>query len=276
MIDRTYYPDAVAKLLDHGLPEGDVDDVDSWFDYRAHYGFDEIDVVSLIDLMGENMNRAPSASNDSYASIHACRALAQLGDTVTEDYFYTLIDRSCNYVLVRNARAALRLLPRSQLRNLESYFYDSRIDDDYRMALIDQACELVRADGELRETCISFLRKALADYARYSPGLNGMLIHYLIQLKATKASDEIQAALASGKTEDEITGPWPAVQVALGLAKKTDFSEDELLCASDRQRKQERNSAVLLPQKPSPRQQQRRTITQLTGGYSITEHLKSR
>ena len=103
-----------------------------------------------------------------------------------------------------------------------------------------------------------------------------MLIHYLVQLKATEACDEIQAALTSGQACDEMTGPWPAVQVKLGLAKAAVFSEDELLCDSDRQRKKERNSAVLLPQKPAKRQQDSRAITGLTGGYSITEHLKSR
>ena len=251
MIDRSYYSLPVSQLLDHGSLQGEVEDVDSWFDYVGHYGFGEVEAITLVDLMYENFENKLEQPNERLASIHACRALAQIGDMFAEDDFLYVVKHSKNDELVRNATAALPLLARAHLANLEGYFYDDKMKDTNRIGIAEQAYELTERYAQVRERCITFLMAALSKYERYSRDLNGFLIYFLVKLEATAASTLIQTALASGKASDEMTGSWPAVQVALKLADETDFAPEDLLCAGDRQRQKEQNLAILLPQKQS-------------------------
>lgn len=251
MIDRSYYSLPVSQLLDHGPLEGEVEDVDSWFDYVGHYGFGEVEAITLVDLMYENFEDELERPNERNASIHACRALAQIGDMFAEDDFLHVVKHSKNDELVRNATAALPLLARAHLANLEGYFYNDKMKDADRIGIAERAYELAKRYAQVRERCITFLTAALSKYERYSRNLNGFLIYFLVKLEATAASTLIQTALASGRASDEMTGGWPAVQVALKLADEADFTPEELLCASERQRQKERNLVILLPQKPS-------------------------
>lgn len=251
MIDRSYYSLPVSQLLDHGPLEGEVEDVDSWFDYVGHYGFGEVEAITLVDLMYENFEDELERPNERNASIHACRALAQIGDMFAEDDFLHVVKHSKNDALVRNATAALPLLARAHLANLEGYFYNDKMKDADRIGIAERAYELAKRYAQVRERCITFLTAALSKYERYSRNLNGFLIYFLVKLEATAASTLIQTALASGRASDEMTGGWPAVQVALKLADEADFTPEELLCASERQRQKERNLVILLPQKPS-------------------------
>ena len=251
MIDRSYYSLPVSQLLDHGSLEGEVNDVDSWFDYVGHYGFGEVEAITLVDLMYENFENELEKPNERNASIHACRAVAQIGDMFAEDDLLYVIKHSKNDALVRNATAALPLLARAHLANLEGYFYDDKMKDADRIGIAERAYELAERYAQVRERCITFLMTALSKYERYSRDLNGFLICFLVKLEATAASTLIQTALASGKASDEMTGGWPAVQVALKLTDKTDFAPEDLLCAGDRQRQKEQNLAILLPQKQS-------------------------
>lgn len=251
MIDRSYYSLPVSQLLDHGPLEGEVEDADSWFDYVGHYGFGEVEAITLVDLMYENFENELKLPNERHASIHACRALAQIGDMFAEDDLLYVMKHSKNDALVCNATAALPLLARAHLENLEGYFYDDQAKDIDRIRIAERAYELTKRYAQLRERCIAFLMAALSKYERYARNLNGFLIYFLVKLEATAASTLIQTALASGKASDEMAGSWPAVQVALKLADETDFAPEALLCAADRQRQQARNLAIFLPQKPS-------------------------
>ena len=251
MFTRNDYPPSVYPLFDHGPVKVKAHDIDNWFDYVGHYDLDEVDVIDLIEMMGRSRRANPKHPNDRYAPIHACRALAQLGDMVAEEYFVYLVEQGKDKVLAKNAAAALTVWGRANLANRKDYFDDPRMAAQTRIGIVEEVWQLGLRLPQLRDDCVEFLTTMLSQYEKYPYDLNGSFVLGLVKLKATEASDLIEQALASGKANDEISGSWAAVQVELGLANEDDFEPDRLLCARDRQRVLESKLAIMMPKKPA-------------------------
>lgn len=250
MVNRSFYGHSVSQLFDHGPIKVKAEDIDNWFDYVGHYELGEIDVIELIEMMARSRRANPKRPNDRYAPIHACRALAQLGDIVAEEYFVYLVEQGKDRVLAKNAAAALVVWGRANLAHQKSYFDDPRMADKNRIGIVENIWQLGLRLPQLRDECVAFLTTTLSHYEQYSYNLNGFLVLGLVELKATEASDLIEQVLTSGKANDEMNGSWAAVQVELGLANADDFEPDRLLCAADRQRMLESKLAIMLPKKP--------------------------
>ena len=137
MINRDFYQHRVSQLFDHGPVKVKAADIDNWFDYVGHYELDEIDVVELIEMMARSRRANPRRPNDRYAPIHACRALAQLGDMVAEEYLMFLIEHRRDKVLAQNATAALTVWGRAYLANRKTCFDDPRMDDELRIRIVN-------------------------------------------------------------------------------------------------------------------------------------------
>lgn len=270
MIDRDDYPNPVSQLLDHGPLETAADDVDNWFDYVGHYGLGEIDVPPLLDLMAERVKANSKYPNERYAPIHACRALAQLGDEVANDYLVTIKDRSKDKQLVKNTTAALGLLGQRALARQQVFFHDATIADIDRISVAEKIFHLCDRYSQLRDECAAFLSETLSHYSSYSRDLNGFLAYCLVELKATEAFPIIEQAFEAGQLNDELVGSLAAVQVALGLADEAAFDPDDLLCEDDRMQVQKRRAKAGLKVAQSPV----KTYSAMSGSYSIAEHLK--
>lgn len=273
MIERADYPHPVSQLLDHGPIVVGAADVDNWFDYVGQYELEEMDVPPLIDLMLEEQRSRHKQPNLRDAPIHACRALAQLGDRVGEEYFLFLIEKSQDKVLVENAKAALPVQGQSFLANLKAYFDDPQFDDTVRLGIAEDVYQLGQRLPQMRERCVAFLTKALSNYQQYTYDLNGFFVLGLVELKATEASELIEQSLTLGRANDEMMGSWAAVQVKLGLASEGDFEPDELLCAGDRQRQLESKSAIMLSSQADAQPSAQQPSTDLAGSYSLNQRL---
>lgn len=271
MIDRSYYPHPVDKLISRGPIKGMPFEPEQWFDYVGHYGLGEIDVPSLIDLAAEERRFSKKRLKEFYAPLHAVRALGQLGDMAADSYLVQLLDRYEDVDLAENVTVALTMVGPRALDLLIDYFNHPQTYPDSRSRAIEAIHLFAKRHPDQRDRCVQCLTDALANYQRHSALLNGFIVHYLIDLGATEAAAVISQAFAAGQVEEDITGSWAAVQVALGLAKESDFTSDELLGAGDRERRQRQRAKRTTQPSPS---KQRTEQAGLSGSYSITEHLK--
>jgi len=273
MINRKDYPYPVSKLISRGRIKTPALKPEAWVNYVAHYGFGEMEAPSLIGLALEERKFNKKQPNSFYAPIHAVRALGQLGDMAAEDYLVELLDRHEDDDLSENVIMALTMLSPRVPALLAHYFH--------RPSTLPESCSraaealylFAKRRPDQRDPCVQMLTDALRGYQRQTALLNGFIIYYLIKLEATVAAEVIAQAFAAQQVEDDLTGSWASVQVALGLAKESDFTEDELLSAGDRALNQRRRAVKTQPTLSGPSKQRIETAG-LSSSYSILEHLK--
>ncbi|MEL6938386.1 MAG: hypothetical protein AAFO84_04255 [Cyanobacteria bacterium J06598_1] len=110
-----------------------------------------------------------------------------------------------------------------------SRFLASRGKNEWgRVAAVIALEKVAEIHSDLKERCIDRLASQLTDYGHNPETVNGFLVSSLVHLNATSKADLIERAFASEKVDESIMGNWPDAQIALGLATKADFSEEEL------------------------------------------------
>ena len=272
MINRKDYPHPVSKLISRGRPSGRAMEPEQWFDYVGHYGLGEMDVPSLVGLATEERRFNKKRPNEFYAPIHAIRALGQLGDMAAADFLVKLLDQHEDDDLAENVIMALTMVGPHALKRLAEYFDHPFTHSHSRLRAVEAIYLFAQRQPQQRDWCVQFITEALANYHRQSATINGFLVHYLTLLGVSEAAEVISQAFAAGRVEDDLCGPWPAVQVALGLAKESDFTPDELRSRGDKELDRQWQESESQSQ---PRQIKQPTpMTGLSGSYSITEHLK--
>lgn len=115
------------------------------------------------------------------------------------------------------------------------YFENPHTSTWSRIRAVEGICTFAQRHPQRRGECVQFLTEALSNYAQAAFELNGFLVYYLVQLKATEASEVMAKAFEAGRVNEDMNGFWAAVQVELGLANEADFTPDELLGAGDRE-----------------------------------------
>ena len=167
---------------------------------------------------------------------------------------------------------ALTMVGPHALKRLAEYFDHPFTHSHSRLRAVEAIYLFAQRQPQQRDWCVQFIAEALANCHRQSMTINGFLVHYLTRLGVTEAAEVMAQAFAAGRVEDDLCGSWPAVQVALGLAKESDFTPDELRSTGDKELARQRQENVA--QSKSRPMQQPTPMSGLSGSYSITEHLK--
>lgn len=217
MVDQDDYAYPVSALLSHGPLK--AADTDEWFDYVGHYGFNNDDLPQLISLASET-DLDPSNPSECCAPVHACRALGQLGDAAADIYLVKLLDDHKNLMLVETVLTVLCMLGPGSIRVLKQY---SEWPEPSQESLVLVALGwflIAQHYPQYRDECVQCLIEMLSEYLEQTPGLNGFIIHNLVQLQAKEASAVIEQAFQAGCVDEDINGAWNAVQVQLGLADR--------------------------------------------------------
>lgn len=214
MIDRTDYPSPVSELIDHGPVKTSA--TDEWFDYVGHYNLGEIDVPVLIDLAREG-NADFSNPSERSAPVHACRALGQLGDSAADKALVQLLDDDENDWLIESAQVALGMLGPRSLAVLKQYFDDPETSIGSQLRALEGISTIAQQHPQLRNECVQILTQTLSNCDQHEPDVNGFLIYYLVEMKATESAQVIEKAWHSGHVNQEINESWEAVQAELGI-----------------------------------------------------------
>lgn len=153
-----------------------------------------------------------------YAPLHAWRALGQLAAPEAAAPLAELLvrlpdDESANEELpevlgmigVAGVGAAIGLLANPML------------EERTRISAASALEEIGKRHPELRDRCVEMLMGQLKRYAGQPEGLNGFLVHDLVELGAVEAAPLMQAAFEAERVDLLIRGDWGDVQVDLGL-----------------------------------------------------------
>jgi Protein of unknown function (DUF1186) len=210
----TGYSSPVFELL----TVGDCRDFREWPNY-LDLGLGSEHVPELIEMATDNeLNWADSESLEVWAPVHAWRALGQLraieaiepllrlfreledSDWASDELpeVYGMIGREAIPALARYLDAASHgLWPR-----VTAAFSLERI---------------AAADPSARDECVTVLSRQLERFKRNNPTLNGLLISYLVDLRAVEAAPLMERAFAADRVDLSILGDWEDAQVSLGL-----------------------------------------------------------
>ena len=260
MSDRnsTNYSYSVSQLLSLGPATGTRPE--EWLDYVGLYGLGEEEVAELVRLASE-ANTELARADWGDAPIHACRALGQIGDRGADLYLVKLLDDASD-PMKDSVLFALSMLGLPGLKALERYFDFPSTDMWGQIAAAEGAAVFAQRNPLYRAQCVAFLTLALEDATLLPATVNGFLVYYLVELQATESSAVIEQAFQDNAVSEDVIGYWADVQVELGLASVADFAPGELLYPEDK---------VDIEQ---PARTQRTPEIELSGSYSITQHLK--
>ncbi|MEO0708870.1 MAG: hypothetical protein AAF050_24875 [Cyanobacteria bacterium J06649_5] len=231
MVDQNAesYSFPVSQLLTHGAATGDRPK--EWFDYVGHYKLGKDDVPMLLQLVDEGGSNNAQFEQDPIP-LHACRALGQLGAGTAA---LALVKRlgDCSDALGESVLFALSMVGLPGLVALEGFFDSPDIDMWAQIRGAEGVAVFADRNPALRARCVAFLTQALSHSAQRQATVNGFLVYYLVELKATETSAVIEQAFQRNQVDEDVLGRWPDVQIQLGLAKVTDFSPELLLYAGE-------------------------------------------
>ncbi len=209
---QTAYKPPVSRLLCLGEPQENErhHDPGRWRDYGA-LGLSAFHGADLLAMATDgrffNMD---GARDEVWGSLHAWRALGQLSPRVEiVDPLLKLLDRASR----RNDDWALEDLPGvlglvgpDAVRQLLMAMRDQRRELWTRIAVL-RSLELIASGwAETRDEIVAALRQQLALSRFNEPGLNGFVVHALIETNGVEAIPEIEKAFARGDVDTLIVG----------------------------------------------------------------------
>lgn len=184
----------------------------NWLDYRA-MGIGPDDVPELIRMVADpRWDLMPSDTAGVWASLHAWRALGQLGAEAAVPALAELLadqaGEDWSDWVTEEVPVVLGMIGPAAIPEMAS-----RLERDEKgvYKLIDFATalkEIALRHPEVRGGCIAILSRVLDRGGRNDPTLNGFLVCDLVDLRATEAADVIERAFAGEFVDDSVMGTW--------------------------------------------------------------------
>lgn len=196
---------------------------DNWPDY-LQFGIVPEHVPSLLAMMqDDSLIYAGEQSSESWAPLHAWRAIGQLraeevieplvallGPNEDWDYF----NEEMPFVFGMIGPAALPALTAFLLD--PSHMMYARVTAGNAIATIG------RMHPESRERCIAALTECLTDYEENEPDFNALIVTMLLDLEAVEALPAIKAAYDADAVDWSINGDWEDVEISFGVRTQRD------------------------------------------------------
>jgi len=192
------------------------------------------DIPELLRMATDDeLHRAPEITTAVWAPIHAIRALGNLRAVeATEPLLAQLrrIDEDGDDFLGDEVIQALAVIGPIVVEPVARYLADT----SHGLLARGTAARTLRLIGmefaEARAACVGQLTRQLALCAEQEPGLNGMLVADLLDLKAVESAAVIERAFAAGRVDETVAGDWEDVQIEFGFKprRKHPREPDEL------------------------------------------------
>lgn len=213
----TEYPSPVNALLTIG---NDGKWAGEWPNYLT-LGLGPEHVPDLIRMAtDDDLNLADSGSLEVWAPLHAWRALGQLRAEAAVAPLLDVLegdgDELGDYDL-ETFPEVLGMIGPEALPALEAALAEGSRDEYARIAIARGICSIAVKHPEARDRCVAILTRALEDFERNEPGLNGFLISNLMELQAEESAPVIERAFAAEAVDEMIVGDWHDVFLAMDL-----------------------------------------------------------
>lgn len=188
-----------------------------WLDYST-VGLSATDAPALIALATDrDLNRADPPA--CYAPVHAWRALAQMNCQSAIVPLVALLEemaKSDDDWGLQDLPEALALFGAAAVPELERFVRCQQRSLWARSGAARATVHIAKVYRDTRESVVKALTEQLSQSTPNDPGLNGLLVAMLIELKATESADAIRRAYGTGTVDEKVCGPIISVLAALG------------------------------------------------------------
>ena len=218
MTEQTH-SDPLARLLAMG--ESGISE--EWADY-ATMGIGPGHIPDLVRLVADGaLLLDASRGNESWAPVHAWRALGQLRAKEAIEpllSLFHLIDEEDLDDVAEDGPVALGMIGPAAVEPAAGYLADASNGLWTRVTASTSLREIGTRHPEARQACIDALARQLSGYAEQERILNADVIYALVELKATEAAPLMALAFEADAVDLNMMGDWEDVQIALGLLEE--------------------------------------------------------
>lgn len=227
------YPEPIQRLFELGDDSADENTSEKWPDYRGKYGIESQHIPDLIRLLDDAKflfdqfdDETEDWTPESFAPIHAWRALGQLGAVEAARPMLEMVEKAKNETAYEGVPYALALLGPAVLPVVTEYLRSQRFDEWTRVAALDALVHIARRHPETRERAIEEMTATLRDHPINPESLNGLLVVDLVKLKGTQAAPVLREAYAAGTVDESMAGTWSEVRKSLNIKPQPDDPPD--------------------------------------------------
>jgi hypothetical protein len=207
--------------LDGLLTIGETDDSD---DVVVHPVFSEEHVPGLIRMATDDeLHRAPGNTLSVWAPLHAMSALGRLrAEAAVGPLLAQLrrVDDDQDGFVGSAVAEALAAIGTAAVVPAALHLANGRNGQRARAAAARALGLLGNKYADARAECVGHITAQLELCASQEPGLNGLLISELLDLKAVESAGVIEAAFASGRVDEMVAGDWEDVQIEFGFKQR--------------------------------------------------------
>ena len=216
------YTEPVVQLL--SLGETDFNDDQDYLEM----GFTREHIPELIRLAeDETLRSLPVENGDAqpqtYAQIHAWRALAQLEAVEAIPTFLELLhflDDELDDFVDEEIPEILGKLGQAAIEPCRAFLADQENGHFARLSAALALFKIGFNHPESRDACVQALMSTLEDYANNDKIVNSFTLSYLSELKAVEAAPLAEEMFAAGCVDKSIAGDFEDYQVRAGLIEE--------------------------------------------------------
>ncbi|MDJ0703650.1 MAG: HEAT repeat domain-containing protein [Leptolyngbyaceae cyanobacterium MO_188.B28] len=208
------YQSPVDQLLNYG----DCRKLKAWPDYIQGLELTADHIPALIRMATDDeLRHANPDSLEYWAPVHAWRALGQLRAAAAIAPLLNLLDDRENDWLISEVPKVLGHIGGGAIPELSHFLADASHNIWARADAAQCLVTISTHYPQERDACIGAITYPLEKFEQNDPTLNGLLISYLIELRAVKAAPLIKRAFASFCVDLFVAGDWSDVQLELSL-----------------------------------------------------------
>jgi hypothetical protein len=216
MSEQVYKP-PLDQLLTYGEPDLSSSNPSTWADYRA-LGLTHEHVPGLIQMATDRALHTQDSDNPVvWAPLHAWRALGQLRAEEAIQPLIPLFHEIDDDWLAEELPEVFGLIGPAAVTPLGVYLADTSHDWYPRAIAAESLAAIGQRHPESRDECVAVLTKQLERFKTTDPGVNGLLIGALVDLKAVESASVIRRAFSARCVDEMIMGDWQDVRQELGL-----------------------------------------------------------
>lgn len=235
-------PDSETReqQLRHALRTfGDALDMPAWThrdpDYVSALELTDDDVPTLLAVIREDAHAAQAgeaveqsdpddtAGNADFASVHAWRALAQMGATrAIHDLIAVtdIMEEIHDDWFLDEFEDVAGLMGPATLPSLQSALADPEHYQSSRIAFAHAVKRVGEWHADARNQAVSVLYGQMGRYAENPRGLNAFLFSCLMALRANEAFEIVENAFAEDHIDLSVCGNWNAVKHRHGIEER--------------------------------------------------------
>lgn len=197
-----------------------------WLDY-TELGISALHIPDLLKILAQVEEFWPDDAlenaPETYAPIHAWRALAQLK---TEQAIPVLIDlviwnedQDMDWIM-EEVPEVLGMIGPSCIPPLRGYLLDPGKQTWASVTLAHGLAEVGKQHPESRLSCVEALQTSLVSYLTNDETINAFLISCLADLKAVEAVDLVERAFQADVVDISVMGDFEDFQIEIGLLEE--------------------------------------------------------